>query len=86
MDFYKKFIKKNIRGHDTKTYQLFLVPIGNAKIKENIFFHPSDPVLDFQRKASNICCCWDAGSSGGVYITKHFVVSPGDLLIDLVTL
>ena len=30
--------------------------------------------------------CWDASSSGGVYITKRFLVSPGDLLIDLFTL
>ena len=30
--------------------------------------------------------CLDAGSSGGIYSTKHFVVSPGDLLIELVTL
>ena len=45
LDFYNKNYIKNNRGHDTKTYQLFLVPIGNAKITENILFHPADPVL-----------------------------------------
>ena len=30
--FYKKLYQKNIRGNETKTYSLFLVTIGNAKI------------------------------------------------------
>ena len=30
--------------------------------------------------------CLDAGSSGGVYITKRFAVIPGGLVIDLVAL
>ena len=32
--FYKKLYQKYIRGNDMKTYQLFVVPIGNAKIIE----------------------------------------------------
>ena len=35
LDFYFKILSKNIRGQETKTYQLFVVPIGNAKIREN---------------------------------------------------
>ena len=39
-----------------KTYLLFVVPIGNAKITENIVFHPEAPVLKYHQKSSNIFC------------------------------
>ena len=31
-DFSTKLYQKHIRGHDTKTYHLFVVPIVNTKI------------------------------------------------------
>ena len=37
-DFYKKTLSKNIRDQDIKTYQLFVVPIDNAKITEKYSF------------------------------------------------
>ena len=46
----------NIKGQGTKTYQSFVVPIGNTKIIENIVFHPEDPVLKYHQKLSNSCC------------------------------
>ena len=33
-DLYLKKYQTNIRGHETKTYPLFVVPIGKAKITE----------------------------------------------------
>ena len=32
--FIKKHYQTNIRGQETKTYPLFVVPIGNEKITE----------------------------------------------------
>ena len=39
-----------------KTYPLFVVPIGNAKITEKIVFHPASPVLKYHQNASHSCC------------------------------
>ena len=38
-----------------QTYPLFVVPISNAKMTENIVFHPESPVLEYQQKYSNSC-------------------------------
>ena len=38
-DFYKNY-QNNTKVNDTKTYQLFVVRIGNTKITENIVLHP----------------------------------------------
>ena len=46
----------NIRNHDTKTYQIFVLLIDNVKIRENIVFQPVAPVLYFHQNKSNICC------------------------------
>ena len=35
----------NIKGQEIKTYKLFVVPIGNGEIAEEIEFHPRAPVL-----------------------------------------
>ena len=49
-------LSKNIRGHDTKTNPLFVVPIGNAKITKKVVLHPESPVLKCHQKTSNSCC------------------------------
>ena len=56
LDFYKTLYQKRVRGNDTKTYQLFAVPIGNAKKTYEIKFHPEEPVIKYHQKLSNICC------------------------------
>ena len=33
-EFYKNLCKTNIEGQDMETYQIFVAPIGNAKIAE----------------------------------------------------
>ena len=38
-----------------KTYQLFVVPVGNAKIAEEIEFHPRAPVLKYHQESYNSC-------------------------------
>ena len=52
----KCFYQTNIRGHDTKKYQLFVVTIGNAKITEKIVYHPAAPVLEYHKILAKICC------------------------------
>ena len=43
MDFYKKLYKMNIEGQEMETYQIFVVPMGNTKITEEIDFQaPND--------------------------------------------
>ena len=49
-NFYRKLYQTNTRGDDTKTYQLFSVPVGNAKTTENIVFHPASLVLKIYPK------------------------------------
>ena len=44
------------RGDDTKTYQIFGVPIGNAKITRKVRFHPASPVIKYHQKTYNSCC------------------------------
>ena len=46
---YKKLYQTNIRGDDTKTYQLFTVPIDNAKTTKEILFHLVAPVLKYHQ-------------------------------------
>ena len=43
------------RGDDTKTYQVFGVTIGNAKITSKVQFHPAAPVIKYHQKTSNSC-------------------------------
>ena len=35
---------------------MFAVPIGNAKITDEIQFHPAAPVIKYHQKYSNSCC------------------------------
>ena len=44
------------RGDYTKTYQIFGVPIGNAKIIGKVQFHPAVSVTKCHQKTSNIFC------------------------------
>ena len=48
-DFYQKLYQTKFRGGYTKTYQLFAVPIGNAKITDEIQFHPEEPVITYHQ-------------------------------------
>ena len=42
VDLYNNNDQKQIRSDDTKTYQLFAVIIFNAKITDEIQFHPEE--------------------------------------------
>ena len=39
-----------------KKYQAFSIPIGNAKIMDEIQFRPAEPVIKQHQKTSNSCC------------------------------
>ena len=41
---------------DTKTYQIFGVPIGNEKSTRKVQFHPTAPVIKYHQKSYNSCC------------------------------
>ena len=55
-DFYRKLYQTKFRVDDTKTFQIFGVPIGNAKITRNVQFHLAAPVIKYHQKKSNSCC------------------------------
>ena len=48
--------QNKFRGDDTKTYQIFEVPIGNAKITRKVQFHPAALVIKYHQKIYNSCC------------------------------
>ena len=55
-DFYEKIYQTKFRGDDTKSYQIFGVPIGNAKITRKVYFHPAEPVIKYHQNKYNSCC------------------------------
>ena len=55
-DFYKELYQTKFRGYDTKIFQIFGVPIGNAKITRKLQFHLAAPVMNYHQKTSNIFC------------------------------
>ena len=40
----------NIESQDMETYQIFVVQMDNAKITEELEFHPRSPVLKYQAR------------------------------------
>ena len=54
--FYLKMYQTKFRGNDTKTYKIFGVPIGNAKISRKVQFQPAAPVIIYYQKTSYSCC------------------------------
>ena len=40
----------NIEGQEIVTYQIFVVPMSNAKISEDLEFYPRAPVLKYQAR------------------------------------
>ena len=51
-----KLYQNKFRGDDTKTYQIFGVPIGNAKITRKVQFRPAGTVIKYHQKTSNSNC------------------------------
>ena len=54
-DFYKELHQTKFRGNDTKIFQIFGVPIGNAKITRKVQFHLAAPVMKYHQKTYNSC-------------------------------
>ena len=46
-DFYKETYQAKFRGDDKKIFQLFGLPIGNAKITGKLQLHLSAPVMKY---------------------------------------
>ena len=40
----------NIEGQYMETYSIFAVSMGNAKVTEEVEFHPTAPVLKYQAR------------------------------------
>ena len=51
-----KLYKTKFRGDDTKTFQIFGEPIGNAKTTRKVQLHPAAPEIKYHQKSSNSCC------------------------------
>ena len=54
--FYRKMYQTRFRGDDPKVFQIFGVPIGNAKITRKVQLHPTAPVIKYHQKSYNSCC------------------------------
>ena len=54
--FYREMYQAKFRSDDTKTFQIFVVPIGNAKITRKVQFHLLAPVMKYHQKTYNSCC------------------------------
>ena len=72
---YFKIYQNIFRGDDTKTYQLFAVPIGNVKITDEIQFRPAAPVIKYHQKLSNSCCLSSLASSFHVIVDNRAVTA-----------
>ena len=51
-----KLLSKKLRGDDTKTNQIFGVPIGNAKITKKVQLHPAAPLIQYHKNTYIISC------------------------------
>ena len=65
-EFYRKIYQTKFRGDDTKTFQIFVVPIGNAKMTRKVQFHPAGPLIKYHQKISNSCCIRSLASDSTV--------------------
>ena len=54
--FYRKLYQTKFRGDDTKIFQTFGGPIGNAERTRKLQFHLAAPVTKYHQKTSNSCC------------------------------
>ena len=46
-DLYRELHQNKFRGDDTKIFQIFGVPIGNAKITRKVQFRLAAPVMNY---------------------------------------
>ena len=49
-DFYRELYKNKFSGDDTKIFRIFGVPIGNAKKRNKVQFHPVAPVINIKKR------------------------------------
>ena len=49
-DLYRELYQTKLRGYDTKIFQIFGVPIGNAKITIKVQFRLAAPVMKYHQK------------------------------------
>ena len=55
-DFYKKHFQIHGDTQDTKTFEMFQVPIGKSKCVKNFKFLNDAPMLKYRQKLLNSCC------------------------------
>ena len=54
--FYRELYQNKFRGDDTKIFQIFGVPISNAKITIKVQFRLVAPVMKYHQNTYNSCC------------------------------
>ena len=72
----KKLYQTKFRGDNTKTYQIFGVKIGNAKMTRRVQFHPEAPLIKYHQKSSNSCCLVILASDFQCYYENRAVYGP----------
>ena len=69
--FYNFFIKLNL---GTKTFQIFGLPIGNAKTTRKVQFHTAATVIKCHQKTSN--SCYLSSLAPAFYCTNYYRAVP----------
>ena len=72
-DISKKIYQTKFRGDNTKTYQIFGVKIGNAKMTRRVQFHPEAPLIKYHQNSSNSCCLSSLASAFHCYSDNRSV-------------
>ena len=75
-DLNRELYQTKFRGGDTKTFQIFGLPIGNAKIARNLQFHLAAPVMKYHQKTSNSCCLSSLASAFNCINDNRDVLAP----------
>ena len=59
----KKLYQTKFKGDKTQNYQIFGVPIGNAKMTRKVQFHTEAPLIQYHQNSYNSCCLSSLGSA-----------------------
>ena len=81
-----KLYKTKFRGDDTKTYQIFGVPISNSKMTRKVQFHPEAPLIKYHQNSSNSCFLSILASSFHYYDDDRAVSSLVNCIEESLTL
>ena len=63
----KNIYRTKFRGDNTKTYQIFGVQLGDAKMTRKVQFYPEATLIKYHQKSSKSCCLSSLASAVHFY-------------------